>query len=46
MTGFIEELPEESIRAAGIRRILNKPATMLQLGEALHELLDPAAARR
>ncbi|MFI5280744.1 MAG: PAS domain S-box protein [Gemmatimonadales bacterium] len=39
MTGFIEELPEETIRSAGVRKMLTKPATILQLGEVLHGLL-------
>jgi CheY-like chemotaxis protein/two-component sensor histidine kinase len=41
MTGYIEELPEETIRSAGVRRMLTKPATILQLGEVLHGLLHP-----
>ena len=45
MTGFIEELPEESIRAAGVRQLLTKPATIRELGEALHALLAAATPR-
>ncbi len=39
LTGYIEELPEETIRAAGVRRLINKPATIQELGRALHEVL-------
>ena len=40
MTGFIEELPPETIAAAGVRRLIGKPATIVQLGTALRELLQ------
>ena len=44
LTGFIEELPEETIRAAGVRRLVNKPATIEELGSAIRELLAAAPA--
>jgi len=43
-TGFIEDLPLETVAAAGVRRVLRKPATRHMLGEALHEALHPAPA--
>ncbi len=39
LTGFIEDLPDETIRAAGIRKLVAKPATLSELGEALREVL-------
>jgi len=39
LTGYIEELPEETIRAAGVRRLISKPATIEELGQALHDVL-------
>jgi hypothetical protein len=44
LTGYIEELPEETIRAAGIRRLITKPATIQEMGLALHEVLAGARA--
>ena len=44
LTGFIEELPDETIRAAGIRRLVSKPATIHELGRAIHEVLAGARA--
>jgi len=49
LTGYMEELPEETIRAAGVRRLVNKPVTTAELGAALRAILDagdPAAAPR
>ena len=46
LTGFIEELPEETIRSAGVRRLITKPATMEELGQAVHEVLAAAHAGR
>jgi len=45
LTGFIEELPEETLRTAGVRRMVNKPATLLELGEAVHQVLAAAHPR-
>ena len=42
LTGYMEALPDETIRAAGIRRLVNKPATIVELGEALRALLAGA----
>jgi len=44
LTGFIEELPEETIRAAGVRRLISKPVTIQELGQAVHEVLAGARA--
>jgi len=42
LTGYIEELPQETIRAAGVRRLISKPATIQELGLAVHEVLAGA----
>jgi CheY-like chemotaxis protein len=39
VTGFMEELPIELLRSAGIRRLLTKPLTTSELGSAIHEVL-------
>lgn len=39
LTGYIQELPEETIRAAGVRRVISKPATMAELGREVHDVL-------
>ena len=39
LTGFIENLPAEAIRAAGVSRVLQKPVTLRELGVALREVL-------
>ena len=39
LTGYIQELPEETIRAAGVRRLISKPATRTELGRAVHDVL-------
>jgi len=44
LTGYIEELPEETIRAAGIRRLISKPATMDELAVAVRDVLAGAPA--
>ena len=46
LTGYMEELPDETIRAAGIRRLVNKPATIVELGEAVHAVTTEARAAR
>jgi len=46
LTGYMEELPDETIRAAGIRRLVNKPATIVELGEAVHALTTGSRAAR
>ena len=42
LTGYIEELPDETIRAAGVRRLINKPATIEELSQAVHDVLAGA----
>ena len=44
LTGFIENLPAEAIRAAGVRRVLKKPVTLRELGVALREVLSAKPA--
>ncbi len=44
LTGFIEDLPEETIRAAGVRRLVVKPATLQEIGAALRDELGAKAA--
>jgi CheY-like chemotaxis protein len=39
LTGFIEDLPEEMLRTAGVRRVIGKPTSLQSLGTALHEIL-------
>ncbi len=46
LTGFIENLADEAVRAAGVRRLVKKPVTLAELAVALHEVLHPAAAGR
>jgi len=40
MTGFIEEMPEDVLRAVGIRRLLRKPQTLPELAAGLRDTLD------
>ena len=46
LTGYMEELPEETIRSAGIRRLVSKPATIVELGMALQAVTTGARAAR
>ncbi len=39
LTGFVEEIPEQVLKAAGILRVLAKPITREQLVGVCHELL-------
>ncbi|HEV8358268.1 MAG TPA: PAS domain S-box protein [Gemmatimonadales bacterium] len=39
-TGFVEEIPESRLIAAGVRSVLRKPLTMEQLSRAVREALD------
>jgi CheY-like chemotaxis protein len=39
-TGFIEDIPDEAIRMAGVGLVLKKPVFMKPLAQALRELLD------
>ena len=45
LTGFIEELPEQTLRTAGVRRLINKPATLVELAEGVHDVLRRANAQ-
>jgi CheY-like chemotaxis protein len=46
LTGFVEDISDEQLRAAGIRRVVQKPATLQELGEAVHALLEAARKSR
>jgi CheY-like chemotaxis protein len=39
LTGFVEELPEEALRQAGITGVLRKPVTIGELAEAVRRAL-------
>ena len=39
LTGFVEELPPETLAAAGIQRMLRKPVSTAELAGALADLL-------
>jgi CheY-like chemotaxis protein len=39
LTGFMEDLPDQEIQAAGVRRLLQKPVSMHDLGVGVHEIL-------
>jgi len=40
LTGYIDDLPEEAIRAAGVSEILRKPATTGELAALLRKVLE------
>ena len=40
LTGFLDELPPDTLRACGIRTVINKPATTLDLATAVYNLLE------
>ncbi len=40
LTGYVEHLPEEAVRAAGVRRVVRKPVTLRELGAVLRGVLD------
>jgi CheY-like chemotaxis protein len=44
MTGYNEAPLRDGIKAAGIRRLLLKPISVLALGTALHEVIRDASA--
>ena len=46
LTGFVENLPDEAVKAAGVRRVVKKPVTLAELAVALHDVLRPAATGR
>ena len=39
LTGFVDELPAETLSAAGIDRVLRKPVAIPELARSLAELL-------
>ena len=45
LTGYVENLPEEATRAAGVRRVVRKPITLRELGVALRAAIEGAPAR-
>jgi hypothetical protein len=42
LTGYVEHLPDEAVRAAGVRRLVKKPVTLRELGTALRDVLQEA----
>ncbi len=42
LTGFIEDLAEETLRTAGVRRLIGRPATLQELAVAVHAVLQGA----
>ena len=40
LTGFLEDIPEDELRAAGIREVVKKPATRSELASAVRSALD------
>ena len=40
LTGYVENLPEEEIRAFGVSRIVSKPATIEELGTVLRAVIE------
>ena len=40
VTGFVEEIPEARLSAAGVRGVLRKPLTLEQLSAAVRDVLD------
>ena len=44
LTGYVEHLPDEAVRSAGVRRLVRKPVTLRELGTALREVLQEARA--
>jgi PAS domain S-box-containing protein len=46
LTGFLEELPPETLHSCGIRRVVNKPATRYELASAMREALESKQAGR
>jgi PAS domain S-box-containing protein len=45
LTGYVQHLSDEAVRAAGVRRLVTKPATILELGTALHEVSAAASSQ-
>jgi PAS domain S-box-containing protein len=42
LTGYVEDISADELRAAGVHRVVQKPATLQELGEAVHDLLEAA----
>jgi CheY-like chemotaxis protein len=42
LSGYMEEFPDADLAAAGIRRVLKKPLTTAELGQALRAVLHPS----
>ncbi len=42
LTGYVEDMPEQDLRDAGIRRVLRKPQTLRELADTLRDVLDAA----
>jgi CheY-like chemotaxis protein len=40
LTGFVDDMDERRLEASGIRRVLRKPVTIEELGQAVRETLD------
>jgi hypothetical protein len=43
LTGYMEELPQDTLERAGVRRVVQKPVTLDELAAALHELVGRAS---
>jgi CheY-like chemotaxis protein len=46
LTGFVEHISRDAIAAAGVQRVVKKPATLRELGAALREVLDGVSPPR
>jgi DNA-binding NtrC family response regulator len=42
LTGYMDDLPEDALRAAGVIGVARKPVTLDELGEAVQRALDSA----
>ena len=42
LTGYVEDMPEQDLRDAGVRRLLRKPQTLHELADTLRDALDAA----
>ena len=40
LTGFVDEMDEQRMRESGIRKVLRKPVTIEELGDAVRRVLD------
>ncbi len=46
LTGYVENLPEEEIRAFGVTRVLSKPATIQEVGTVLRTVIDDSGVAK